>query len=154
MMSIAWIFVTGSFQIAGLISGLIIGISLAYEFRRFFPGEMHVHLYTLSASLKFTGSFMKDLLISNITVACTVLSPSMPIKEGMLEYNTELRSPTAMTILANAITLTPGTLVVECRESDGKMLIHCLNSNKSDEIRKGIRKWECMLKKIFGEGRK
>lgn len=151
-MAFTWLFVTGSIHTATLISGLMIGIPLAYLFRRFYPGEVHMHLSTVFYTLQYTTSFVGDLMSSNIDVARRVLTPSMPVNPGMISYNTSLRNPTAMTILANSITLTPGTLVVECRESDGKMLIHCLNSDNEEKTLRGIRKWENLLKKIFGEG--
>lgn len=153
MMAFAWLFVTGSLHAATLLAGVLIGVPLAYLFRRFYPGEIHVHLYTIYYVLQYTSSFVGDLITSNVDVARKVLTPSMPVSPGMIEYTTSLHNPTAMTILANSITLTPGTLVVECRESDGKMLIHCLNSEDEEKTLDGIRKWESLLKKIFGEKR-
>lgn len=152
-MAFIWLFVTGSFQIATLLSGVMVGIPLAYLFRRFYPGYVHIHLYNLYYSSLYVSSFLKDLMISNFDVAYRVLNPSMPVNEGMIEYTTSLRSPTAITVLANSITLTPGTLVVECRESDGKMLIHCLNMTGREETVKGIKRWEKLLSKITGEAR-
>lgn len=151
IMAFTWLFVTGSIHAATILSGVLIGLPLAYVFRRFYPGEVHMHLSTMFYTSQYITSFLKDLMISNIDVARRVLTPSMPVSPGMIDYTTDLRNPTAMTILANSITLTPGTLVVECRESDGKMLIHCLNSENEQETLKGIQKWEKLLKKIFGE---
>lgn len=152
-MALIWLFVTGSFQIATLVSGVMVGLPLAYLFRRFYPGYVHIHLYNIYYSAKYVSSFLRDLMISNIDVAYRVLSPSMPVNSGMIEYRTQLRSPTAITILANSITLTPGTLVVECRESDGTMLIHCLNVESCEETLKGIEHWENLLSKITGESK-
>ncbi len=153
LMAFMWLFVSGSFQIATAITGLLIGIPTAYLFRRFYTGYIHIHLSNMYYASVFLTSFTRDLVVSNIDVAYRVLNPKMPINGGMIEYKTGLRSPTAMTILANSITLTPGTLVVECRESDGKMLIHCLNMKDEEKTIKGIRRWEKLLAKVAGEAR-
>lgn len=151
LMAFTWLFVSGSFQIATALTGLMIGIPTAYLFRRFYTGYIHIHLSNMYYASVFLASFTRDLVISNIDVAYRVLNPRIPINEGIIEYNTDLRSPTAMTILANSITLTPGTLVIECRESDGKMLIHCLNMKNEEETIKGVRKWEKLLARVAGE---
>ncbi len=151
LMAFTWLFVSGSFQIATALTGLLIGIPTAYLFRRFYTGYIHLHLSNIYYASLYLTSFTKDLVISNIDVAYRVLSPGMPINEGMIEYKTRLKSPTAITILANSITLTPGTLVVECRESDGTMLIHCLNIEDKKDTIEGIKGWERLLARVAGE---
>ena len=66
-----------------------------------------------------------------------------------MQYKSELESPTALAILADSITLTPGTLVVDHSEEDNNLLIHCLNGRCMDQTREDIRKWEKLLKKTF-----
>jgi len=50
---------------------------------------------------------------ANLDVAYRVLHPAMPIKPGIVKVKTELKSEFARTILANSITMTPGTISVD-----------------------------------------
>jgi multisubunit Na+/H+ antiporter MnhE subunit len=79
------------------------------------------------------------------------MHPSKQKNTCIIEYRTKLESPNALTLLANSITLTPGTLVVDYREKDQMMLIHCLNLRDRQQTFKDVRKWEKLLQKIFGE---
>jgi multicomponent Na+:H+ antiporter subunit E len=59
--------------------------------------------------LVFTWSCVK----ANLDVAYRVLHPAMPIKPGIVKVKTTLKSEFARTLLANSITMTPGTLTVD-----------------------------------------
>lgn len=59
--------------------------------------------------------FLRELVKSTIDVAGRVLSPRLPINPGIVKVRTRLTSPIARLILANSITLTPGTMTVETK---------------------------------------
>ena len=78
----------------------------------------------------------------------------MPIKPGIVKIKTILRTDSAITALANSITLTPGTLTVDLvrSEEDCFLYIHWINI-KSDDIEQATKfiakRFEWFLKKIF-----
>jgi multicomponent Na+:H+ antiporter subunit E len=57
--------------------------------------------------------FIIAVIKSNIDVLFRVLNPKLPIRPGIVRIKTKLKNPMARLILANSITLTPGTFVVE-----------------------------------------
>ncbi len=61
--------------------------------------------------------FLWQLLKANIDVAFRVLHPKLPIEPGIVRVTTNLKTPLGRLLLANSITLTPGTITVE---SDGE----------------------------------
>jgi multicomponent Na+:H+ antiporter subunit E len=65
---------------------------------------------------RYLAVFLRALVASNIDMARRVASPSLPIRPGMVEVSTQLRSPLGRLLLANSITLTPGTLSVDVLE--------------------------------------
>lgn len=152
LMAAVWLFVTGSFTPQAFVSGLIISYPIALGFRRFYPGDFNLSALKRSPYLLvYALHFLKELLISNLDVAYRVLHPRIPVNPEVLEYRTELSDPTAIAVLANSITLTPGTLVIDHIEDKDILLIHCLNLEDEEEVGKGIRYWEKLLKKAFGE---
>lgn len=59
------------------------------------------------------GLFTRELVKSNLDVARRVVSPEVRINPGIVEIKTRLKHPTYRLVLANSITLTPGTLTVD-----------------------------------------
>lgn len=152
LMAFTWLLIRGSFTVQSFALGLIVSYPITFSFRRFYGKEVRlVSLLRARYLLIYVFSFLKDLFISNLDVSYRVLHPRMPADEGIMEYSLDLKSPAAITVLANSITLTPGTLVMDHVEEDGTLLIHCLNMESEQEVSEGIRKWENLLKKAFGE---
>jgi multicomponent Na+:H+ antiporter subunit E len=75
--------------------------------------------------LRFFGIFMGALLKANIDMAQRVLSPRLPINPAIVEIHTNLRSPLGKLLLANSITLTPGTLTVDV--IDDRLQVHWID---------------------------
>ncbi len=70
----------------------------------------------MGAALTFLLYFLKELVKSNLRLAVIVLTPSLPVNPGIVKVRTRLKSPVGRLLLANAITMTPGTLTVELRD--------------------------------------
>lgn len=90
-------------------------------------------------------------LKANLEVAYLVLHPDMPIHPGIVKVRTVLKGKSALTALANSITLTPGTLTVDASE-DGVLYIHWLNVKATDDkeaTAEIVGKFEGLLGRIF-----
>lgn len=150
-LAVTWIFVTGSPTLPTLLQGLFLGLPVSFIFRRFYPGQVRLaRLEKTPYLLEYTGIFLEALVLSNIEVARSLLTPGKSVEPNIITYQSGLDSSAALTVLADSITLTPGTLVVDHKEESNELLIHCLNGGDEDEIRQEIRKWERLLAKIFG----
>ncbi len=99
----------------------------------------------------YIAVFLKELIKSNFDVARRVLSPSLPINPGIVEVKTKLKSKIGRMILANSITLTPGTFTVDIH--DETLYIHWIDV-QSDDINQAtneiVRKFEKYLEVIYG----
>ena len=96
--------------------------------------------------------FMWEVLKANIDVAYRVLHPALPINPGIVKVKTALKSDTALTFLANSITLTPGTLTVDIDRERGVLYIHWIDVKTKDvdaATKKIAERFENILKKIF-----
>jgi multicomponent Na+:H+ antiporter subunit E len=67
-------------------------------------------------SFYYVMVFIVALVKSNIDVIFRVLDPKLPVRPGIVRVHTKLKSPLARLILANSITLTPGTFVVDMKD--------------------------------------
>lgn len=84
----------------------------------------HINWIDLYYIILFIVTLFWEMVKANIKVAYIVLHPNMPISPGMIRIKTHLQTDLGKVILANAITLTPGTLSVEL--AGDSLLIHGL----------------------------
>ncbi|AHM57820.1 hypothetical protein EAL2_808p03150 (plasmid) [Peptoclostridium acidaminophilum DSM 3953] len=89
---------------------------------------------------------LKEVVAANVAVARIVLSRNMDVSPAVVSFESRLKSDFLRTILANSITLTPGTITIDMQE--GKYTVHCLR----EEFGKGLgnSRFEEILLKIEG----
>jgi multicomponent Na+:H+ antiporter subunit E len=91
----------------------------------------------------FFGPFFLGLTKANLEVAKLVITGK--IRPGIVKINPRLKTPGALTLLANSITLTPGTLTVDVNEREGVLYIHWLDvldpSPSEEELYGSFGKW-------------
>ena len=101
--------------------------------------------------LVYVPVFSYYMVKANIDVLYRVLHPQMPIRPGIVKIKTSLKSDSAITALANSITLTPGTLTIDLTE-DGYLYIHWIYV-KSDDMEQATRQiagpFEWFIRRIF-----
>jgi len=75
-----------------------------------------------------------QIVLANFDVAYRVLHPSMPIDPLVIEFDTTLRSDFSLTMLANSITLTPGTITIDVDPAKGRFLVHAIAKAPADAL--------------------
>ena len=94
--------------------------------------------------------FLRELLKANFDVARRVISPSLPINPGIVKFKTNLKSDYAKMVLANSITLTPGTLSIDIIEDT--FYVHWIDvkaTNPEEAFKNIAETFEKILLKIF-----
>ena len=153
ILMIVWILLNNTFQLDILIPGAIISllISVLVCQRCDIFTEMKFTPKAIAYTFIYLVVFFIDLVKSNIDVTRRVLTPSLPINPGIVEVKTKLKSKFGRMVLANSITLTPGTLTVEV--SDDSFFIHWIDV-EDDEIENAskniVEKFEKYLEVIYG----
>ena len=123
---LAWLVIAG-FNVTELILGGAVSVILAFIITKYVN-----YTFGLSAIwgiIKFVfvyiPVFIYKLVLANVDMAYRVLSPKLPINPGVVKVPTEIKSDFGKLVLANSITLTPGTLSMDV-EDDG-VLVHWVN---------------------------
>ncbi|WP_439025809.1 Na+/H+ antiporter subunit E [Haloarchaeobius sp. DT45] len=162
VLAILWLFVRGVHFVdepwiaAGeFVLGLIVGMPIAYLFRRFFARTYGVSrtVRVVPAATAYVGVFLWELITANYDVAKRVLSPSMPIHPDVIEVPLRVETDVAVTTIANSITLTPGTLTMDYDEDRNALYVHAIAARDHESIVKPIRRWEDYALVIFDERR-
>ncbi|PKL28292.1 MAG: Na+/H+ antiporter subunit E [Spirochaetae bacterium HGW-Spirochaetae-2] len=99
----------------------------------------------------YIGVLLVEICKSNIDVALRVVQPVIPIQPGIVKVSTRLTSRLGRWVLANSITLTPGTITVETKGGD--LYIHWISVTADDvdsATKKIVTQFEKYLEVIFG----
>lgn len=87
--------------------------------------------------------FLKELLVASLKIAFDVITPKYLFKPAVLALPLEARSDIEITILANLITLTPGTLSIDISEDRTILYVHSLYGDREtvkENIKNGFEK--------------
>jgi multicomponent Na+:H+ antiporter subunit E len=150
---LTWPVVDGKIDIQVVVAGLIASVLVAVLFHEILPKEHHVFISPVRIFwfLVYVPVFFYYVVKANLDVVYRALHPKMPIRPGIVKIKTELKTDSAITALANSITLTPGTLTVDLTD-DGYLYVHWINV-KSDELEQATKsiaqRFEWFLKRIF-----
>jgi multicomponent Na+:H+ antiporter subunit E len=136
---------TSNVQFFNIIVGLGVSFSIALLYVKLFthkafefisPVWFAVYLYVL----------LKNLILSNIQISKRILRPDMKLSPAIVAVKTNLESDWKKLLLANSITLTPGTLTLDIK--DDILFIHVIEYDK-DSIKENITKeFENVIAKI------
>ncbi len=136
-----------------IIAGVIASILIVLLTLKMEPvlGDIRLTPKSLLYSLLYIFVFVRELIISNLDVARRVLSPSLPMNPGIVKVRTKLKSKIGKVVLANSITLTPGTLTADVKGEN--LYIHWIDITAEDidgATVKIVNKFEKYLEVIFG----
>ncbi|MBX3314475.1 MAG: monovalent cation/H+ antiporter subunit E [Actinobacteria bacterium] len=101
-------------------------------------------------ALKFLVVFLWLVLRSSITVAVAVVAPRKRIHTGIVAVPLVGCGDVVATIVASAVTLTPGTLTIEALSDPTTLYIHALDTRDVDDVRAGVRQLEVLAVNAFG----
>ena len=148
-----WLIANNTLASDTVITGVIItaAISMAfaafarvYSVVRWSPRVIYYYLL-------YFGVFIQELVKANLNVMLLVFRRRIDIKPGIVQIRTELKSPMGRLALANSITLTPGTLVVDMRGDS--LFIHWINVTATDPVaatKEIAGRFEKYLKVVYG----
>lgn len=128
-----WIILTAKTNWHHLLLGAIVSVLLSWLSLHLLAGRLDPHLngrmalrFPLFAALLFW-----EIIKANWDVLKRMFAPSFPISPRIVEFDSYLESDIAKTVLANSITLTPGTVTIEITGS--KFYIHCLAEDFTED---------------------
>ena len=153
LLLIIWLLLTAPFSVPELIAGAVVAVIVALlptGAHRIFAA-VRLSPRAIAAAVAYLFVFLAELVKANLDVAFRVLNPALPIRPGIVRVRTRLQSPLARTLLANSITLTPGTITVETR--DDEFFIHWIQVRDQDvegATREIVSKFERYLEVFLG----
>ncbi|MGL1922071.1 MAG: Na+/H+ antiporter subunit E [Hyphomicrobiales bacterium] len=132
VLSLAWAAIAGNFSILNLFMGFLFGLLAIWLVREQLGAGLYFRKSRKIASLFLL--FVYELILATVTVAVLVLKPKLDFKPGIIAYPLLVKTDVEITLLANLITLTPGTLSVDVSDDKKTLYVHAIDASDPEAI--------------------
>jgi multicomponent Na+:H+ antiporter subunit E len=137
LFSLLWASLLGAFDFLTLLSGFALGLLL---FRLTLNKPSLRYRKRFYSFVRFGLFYLREILVSNFKIALDVVRGRPRIQPGIVMVNVEKLSPRAKVVVANLITMTPGTLSLDISEDDRHIYVHCLYLQEPEQVRQAMEK--------------
>ena len=126
---VIWIILNGRLTCEVVGIGLVLCVPLGFFFSRFMNYSLRKEFRLLSKltwAVRYVIILLREIIKANFEVLRLVLSSKYEPEPVLMFFHTDIKRDSARVLLANSITLTPGTITVGLSE-DGRFLVHALD---------------------------
>lgn len=151
LLAIVWMALQGSFTLIDLVIGFGLGFLIIALTHRVLEEQINDVLrrrdFTRSEGyvqqtwrvIGFIGFALVEIVKSNIEVARIVLNPRRKFRPGIVAVPIDVQSDAGITLLANLITLTPGTVTLDISSDRRTLYIHAMNVEDAEALRESTK---------------
>ncbi len=139
ILAVAWVVITVNYSLLNVVFGFVLGTASLYVVRSQFEGT-ESYFRRAGRIMRFVLVFLYELLMSGVKVAIAVCQPASSWKPGIIAIPLSTRDPIEIMILANAVTLTPGTLSVDVSADQSILYVHAIDASDPDDLRIGTKR--------------
>ncbi len=145
---VIWQLLVNQLSFGHLLLGALLGWAVPLYTARFWPD--HVHVRRPLVLMRFIAVVLYDILVANVAVARLILGRQEELTPAFMVLPLRLQSDVGISILANTISLTPGTVSTFLSADRRHLVIHSLHTTDPDEVLATIRqRYEAPLKEIL-----
>jgi multicomponent K+:H+ antiporter subunit E len=148
VLAAVWLLLNNSLASGHLILGILLGWLIPLFTLRFWPETVRIRKPWVL--LRFVGVVLADIVLANLTVARRILGSPGRLRPAFIELPLALENELAISLLANTICLTPGTVSARLAPDRRTLLVHALDAPDPDAVRASIKaRYETPLKEVF-----
>ncbi len=143
-----WLLLNNTVSAGHMVLGFIIATLIPFFTSGFWPEKICIkNPLTL---LKFLAVVLWDIVIANMIVAKLILGRNDKLQPAFFSIELDIQTPIGISLLANTISLTPGTVSCDLSEDRRRLLVHALHVDDIPDTIKHIKqRYEAPLKKVF-----
>ena len=143
-----WLLLVNQFSVGHLVLGTLLGWLIPFVTSGFWPEAIRIHRPV--ALLRYLLIFLYDIVRGSFLVAYLILKGPTRLHPAFVEVPVELKPDLAISLLANTISLTPGTVSAWLSEDKRTLIVHTLDTDDRDALVAEIKqRYEAPLKMIF-----
>lgn len=148
VLALVWAMAGGVISLGSLAFGFLVGMLVLHVAGPVLGDHRYAVRFFLAAGLFLF--FLRELVRSSVRVAVDVLKPRLSMRPAVVAVPLELTSDAQITLLANLISLTPGTLSVDVADDKSCLYVHAMYGADAEAIRRGIKAdFEDRIREVF-----
>ena len=124
LLALTWGAMTGDFSLANLAVGLVFGFVALYASQRVFGSSRYG--VRIARVVSFIGFYLWELIKANVRVAVDVVTPRHRARPGVVAIPLDAQSDAEITVLANLLTMTPGSLTLDVSDDRRVLYVHVM----------------------------
>ncbi|TGC07909.1 Na+/H+ antiporter subunit E [Methanolobus halotolerans] len=143
ILGLVWCFVHGTINLNNFVLGFIFAPFIMIPFKPLYNFE---HDFSVKRGIKkipplarYSFVLITEIIKANIVLAKIVLKPKMDIKPGIIAVPIRTKTELGTTVIANTITLTPGTLTIDISDDRSFLYVHTIDASDPDAVARSIR---------------
>ena len=137
LLALTWGAMTGDFSLSNLAVGFIFGfVALAASQRVFGPSRYASRVLRVASFVVF---YLRELILANVRVAIDVVTPRHRAQPGVVAVPLDAESDSEITVLANLITMTPGSLTLDVSDDRKVLYVHVMFVGDPDQFRERLK---------------
>ncbi|TFH88681.1 Na+/H+ antiporter subunit E [Billgrantia azerbaijanica] len=148
LLGFAWVVLSGDFSGRNLLAGLTFGYLVLALLQPQVPA-LAGYAQRLPRLIAFVGFFLKELLLANLKVAFDVVTPPWYMQPGVIAMPLTAKSDFEIALVANLISLTPGTLSLDVSDDRKVLYIHAMFLDDEEELRRSLAELERRTLALF-----
>lgn len=132
LLMLMWVFLTGSYELSSFTFGFFIGFFIMWIIGSQKQSNKYVKI--IPRIISFIFYFLYEVIVANLQVAYEVMTPNLYVKPGIIKIPLDVETNTEISILANLITLTPGTLSIDVSDDKKVLYVHSMYVTDKDKF--------------------
>lgn len=147
---VLWLLLNNSYAFGHVVLGTLLGVAIPWLTNRFWPEKPRIRKRRLFFKF-FFGTFLYDVIVANVNVVRLILQPDIgKLQPRFIRIPLDTSDPLVITILANVISMTPGTVSSDLSDDKRTLIVHGLNvPDEQEAVREIKTRYEATLKEIF-----
>ncbi len=133
----AWTLAAGQLTLSNLVIGFAVGY-FVLGFAQYVVGESNYY-HKVGQIVRFTAFYLGQVVLSNLRVAYDVLPPTHYMRPGIIALPLDAKTDEEITLLANLITLTPGTLSLDVSPDRRTLYIQAMYIDDLERVRRELK---------------
>jgi multicomponent Na+:H+ antiporter subunit E len=137
LLAVVWAAVTGNFSPESLVFGFVVGFLVLFFGGRVIGAANYGP--RLVRALGLVVFFLWELILSNVRVAYDVLRPNLRLRPGVIAIPLDVYTDAEIVLLANLITVTPGSLSLDVSADRQTLYLHVMHFDDPEEVRRSVK---------------
>ncbi len=138
-LALGFALIVGEFSSSLLLAGFLVGYLALWATRPLYGKSGVAYFARVSNVLKLVGFFIWELIRSNLRVLWDVVTPSHISKPGIVGVPLDARTDFEIMMVANLVSLTPGTLSLDLSSDRRTLYVHAMFCDDPEKVRKDIK---------------